>query len=70
MIVENMHDIPYVRAAEISPEIVAMMTTICVSVRQIIPKTIPCGLQVGYYVFFKNPSYFDQLFNVDTSCSK
>lgn len=43
-----MHDIPYVPAKEISPEIVSMMTRICTSIRQLIPDHIPCGLQVNY----------------------
>lgn len=44
---ENMHDIPYVPAKEVGPEIVSMMTKICSSVRQLVPVHIPCGLQVG-----------------------
>lgn len=47
MVIENMHDIPYVRAKDVSPEIISMMTRICVSIRQIVPEHIPCGLQVG-----------------------
>ncbi|XP_050439765.1 uncharacterized protein F13E9.13, mitochondrial [Adelges cooleyi] len=46
VIVENMHDIPYVLADKIGPEIVSMMTRICTSVRQIVPENIPCGLQI------------------------
>lgn len=42
-----MHDIPYVSAEKISPEIVSMMTRICTAVRQLIPDYIPCGLQVS-----------------------
>lgn len=43
-----MHDIPYVPAIEISPEIVSMMTRICSSIRKLIPDHIPCGLQVCF----------------------
>ncbi|XP_057379414.1 uncharacterized protein F13E9.13, mitochondrial-like [Daphnia carinata] len=44
IIVENMHDIPYVKGP-ISPEIIAAMTRICSDVKQILPNT-PCGIQV------------------------
>lgn len=44
--VENMNDIPYVRAKDIGAETVSMMTKICTSVRQMVPYNIPCGLQV------------------------
>jgi len=42
-----MHDIPYMPAKEIGPEIVSSMTRICTAVRQLVPEHVPCGLQVG-----------------------
>lgn len=45
-----MHDIPYIPAKEIGPEVVSMMTKVCVSVRQLVPEHIPCGLQVCYSI--------------------
>ena len=47
VIVENMHDVPYVKAP-IGPEIISSMTRICSEVKQVLPN-IPCGLQV--YLF-------------------
>lgn len=44
IIVENMHDIPYVKGP-VGSEIIAAMTRICSDVKQILPN-IPCGLQV------------------------
>ncbi|XP_025422249.1 uncharacterized protein F13E9.13, mitochondrial [Sipha flava] len=46
IVVENMHDIPYVPGNKIGPEIVSMMTRVCTSVRQLVPENIPCGLQI------------------------
>jgi len=42
-----MHDIPYMPANEIGPEIVSSKTRICTAVRQLVPEHVPCGLQVG-----------------------
>jgi predicted TIM-barrel enzyme len=44
IIVENMHDIPYVKGT-VGSEIIAAMTRICSDVKKILPN-IPCGLQV------------------------
>lgn len=46
IIVENMHDVPYVRPHEISPETTSMMTRICIEVRKLIPESIACGIQI------------------------
>lgn len=46
IVVENMHDIPYMPAKEIGPEIVSSMTRICTAVRQLVPEHVPCGLQI------------------------
>ena len=52
MIVENMHDIPYVKSP-IGPEIISAMTRICSDVKSVLPN-IPCGIQVSkslqYYI--------------------
>ena len=44
--VENMWDLPYIRSEEMGPEIVAVMTRICRAVREVVPTTRPCGVQV------------------------
>ncbi|KAK2584250.1 hypothetical protein KPH14_006661 [Odynerus spinipes] len=46
IIVENMHDVPYVRPKDVSPEITSMMTRICVEVRKLIPESLACGIQI------------------------
>ncbi|XP_050521851.1 uncharacterized protein F13E9.13, mitochondrial [Daktulosphaira vitifoliae] len=46
IVVENMHDVPYIHAQYVGPEIVSMMTRICSSIRKIVPHNIPCGLQI------------------------
>lgn len=43
--IENMHDIPYVKSKELGPEIVSVMTRIATEVKKVIPH-IPCGIQV------------------------
>lgn len=43
---ENMHDLPYVKERQLGPEIVACMTRVGQAVRSIIPKEMPCGVQV------------------------
>lgn len=52
-----------------SPEIVSMMTKICVSIRQIIPEDVPCGLQVDYNSSKSDNSYLN-LLTSDTGCSE
>lgn len=46
VLIENMNDTPYVRRQHLTPETVAIMTRVCSEVRKIIPKKIPCGVQV------------------------
>lgn len=46
VIVENMHDIPYVKHPNIGPEVVAAMTTVAKEVRRIFPEDKPVGIQV------------------------
>lgn len=50
LLVENMHDIPYVQPKNIQPETTAMMTRICYEINKLVPKTIPCGVQVNLIV--------------------
>lgn len=42
--VENMHDIPYVKSP-LGPEIIAAMTRICSDVKKCLPASTPCGVQ-------------------------
>ncbi|KAG7207871.1 hypothetical protein KM043_009468 [Ampulex compressa] len=44
VLVENMHDIPYVKHS--LPEVTAMMTKVCTEVKRILPESIPCGIQI------------------------
>ncbi|XP_068149130.1 uncharacterized protein F13E9.13, mitochondrial [Drosophila tropicalis] len=46
VLIENMHDIPYVPERLLGPEIVACMTRVGQAVRQIMPPHVPCGVQV------------------------
>lgn len=41
-----MHDIPYVKPKDLTPETTAIMTRICTEVRKVLPQYIPCGIQV------------------------
>ncbi|XP_055298805.1 uncharacterized protein F13E9.13, mitochondrial [Sitodiplosis mosellana] len=45
VLVENMHDIPYVQNEHIGPEVIASMTRVSGEIKQLLPNT-PCGLQV------------------------
>ena len=45
VIVENMHDVPYVQSDSVGPEVTAMMTAICVEVKRLL-KPSPVGIQV------------------------
>lgn len=49
-----MFDIPYLMGASLGPEVVATMTRVCQEVRSIIPKRIPCGIQVIILIYFLN----------------
>ncbi|XP_076652950.1 uncharacterized protein F13E9.13, mitochondrial isoform X1 [Halictus rubicundus] len=46
ILVENMHDIPYVTAKNILPETTAMMTRVCTEIKRVLPAHIPCGVQI------------------------
>ncbi|XP_012228011.1 uncharacterized protein F13E9.13, mitochondrial [Linepithema humile] len=46
ILLENMHDIPYVKQRDTSMEITAMMTRICAEIRKITPQNIACGVQI------------------------
>ncbi|EDV95918.1 uncharacterized protein F13E9.13, mitochondrial [Drosophila grimshawi] len=46
VLIENMHDIPYVQDRLLGAEIVACMTILSQTVRRILPKETPCGVQV------------------------
>ncbi|XP_066257655.1 uncharacterized protein F13E9.13, mitochondrial [Euwallacea similis] len=46
IIVENMHDVPYIQSSNFGPEITATITRICTEIRKIVPTTVPCGIQV------------------------
>ncbi|XP_076236385.1 uncharacterized protein F13E9.13, mitochondrial [Calliopsis andreniformis] len=46
ILVENMHDIPYIQSKNSSPETTSMMTRICTEIRKILPENIPCGVQI------------------------
>jgi len=41
-----MHDIPYVKQKDLSPETISMMTRICTEVRKVAPLSVACGIQV------------------------
>lgn len=41
-----MHDVPYVQAKKLGPEIVATLAKVAVEMRRIMPTYFPCGLQV------------------------
>ncbi|KAG1673134.1 hypothetical protein GQR58_015676 [Nymphon striatum] len=46
IMLENMHDIPYVTSVNIGPEIVSCMTKVAVEVKKVVPPTIPMGIQI------------------------
>ena len=45
--IENMWDIPYVKADFIGPETVSCMTRIASEIRKNLPNHIPCGIQAS-----------------------
>ncbi|XP_059620393.1 uncharacterized protein F13E9.13, mitochondrial [Phlebotomus argentipes] len=45
VMIENMHDIPYVQQRDLGPETVATMTRVAVEVRKVLPDT-PLGVQI------------------------
>jgi predicted TIM-barrel enzyme len=46
VLLENMHDIPYVQPKNMGPEVTAVMTRVCAEVRRVLPATVQCGVQV------------------------
>ncbi|KAK6627327.1 hypothetical protein RUM44_009804 [Polyplax serrata] len=46
ILIENMHDVPYVQSNLMGPEIVSSMTRICTEVRKMLPSHIKCGIQI------------------------
>ncbi|XP_066289599.1 uncharacterized protein F13E9.13, mitochondrial-like [Branchiostoma lanceolatum] len=45
VMVENMHDVPYLLGGDVGPEVTATMTAVCREVRRVCPR-VPCGVQV------------------------
>ena len=45
MIVENMHDVPWLRPEQLGPETVAAMTVVCSAVRRV-QAQFPVGVQI------------------------
>jgi hypothetical protein len=45
IIIENMHDIPYLHTESVGPEIVSTMTAACSQVRRLCPE-LPLGVQI------------------------
>ncbi|CAH0547502.1 unnamed protein product [Brassicogethes aeneus] len=46
ILIENMHDVPYMQSKHLGPEIVATMSKICTELKKLIPGNVPCGVQV------------------------
>ncbi|XP_015591295.1 uncharacterized protein F13E9.13, mitochondrial isoform X1 [Cephus cinctus] len=46
IMVENMHDIPYVRSKDLLPETTAIMTRVCTEIRKVVLNCTACGVQV------------------------
>ena len=45
MLLENMHDVPYLHTSAVGPEVVATMTLVCSKVKEVFT-TGPVGVQV------------------------
>ena len=45
MIVENMHDVPWLRSEQLRPETVSAMTVVCSAVRRV-QTEFPVGIQI------------------------
>ncbi|KAK7114280.1 uncharacterized protein F13E9.13, mitochondrial-like [Littorina saxatilis] len=45
VIVENMHDVPYLQADSVGPEITAAMTAVCIQVKKLLTPS-PVGIQI------------------------
>lgn len=46
MLIENMHDIPYIKSSKFNPEVVASMTAVTSEIQKILKQQIPVGIQV------------------------
>lgn len=46
VLIENMHDVPYIQSKDFGPEITAMMSRICSDIKRIVPNNVPCGIQI------------------------
>ncbi|XP_049829809.1 uncharacterized protein F13E9.13, mitochondrial isoform X1 [Schistocerca gregaria] len=46
VLIENMHDVPYVQPRDMEPETVSLLSCISMQIRNILPPTIQCGVQV------------------------
>ena len=62
IMVENMHDIPYVKSP-LGPEIIAAMTRICSDVKKCLPASTPCGVQARISVLVYIISYLIYMLN-------
>ena len=46
IIVENMHDVPYVLPSSVGPETTAAMSSVCYELRRSMPLDLPIGVQI------------------------
>lgn len=46
VLVENMHDVPYVQDKKIGWEVVASMTRLCNEIKSVLSPRTPCGIQI------------------------
>ncbi|XP_058833747.1 uncharacterized protein F13E9.13, mitochondrial isoform X2 [Topomyia yanbarensis] len=46
VIIENMHDVPYVKSRYFTPETVSCMSRLALAVKETIRNAIPCGIQI------------------------
>ncbi|XP_055608195.1 uncharacterized protein F13E9.13, mitochondrial [Uranotaenia lowii] len=46
IMIENMHDIPYIQSSNIGPETIACMTRVASMVKLTVGSSIPCGVQI------------------------
>ncbi|KAL3275148.1 hypothetical protein HHI36_019917 [Cryptolaemus montrouzieri] len=46
ILIENMHDIPYIRPTDFQPETVACLSRVCAEIKRNVLNNYPCGLQI------------------------
>ncbi|XP_053686460.1 uncharacterized protein F13E9.13, mitochondrial [Sabethes cyaneus] len=46
LLIENMHDLPYIQNEYFEPETVACMSRLALAVKEIIRDVLPCGIQI------------------------